>query len=143
MRGAEVRNEPFPGQILDSGGTVVTASVLAPSDKTPTAFREFVVKLHSRCDLACHYCYVYTMSDQRWRERPRTMHRRTMLPTAARICEHARAHRLPAVDVVLHGGEPLLAGHDDIEFCVRSLLAAAGHDVRTNIRLHTNGVPLD
>jgi uncharacterized protein len=107
------------------------------------AFREFVLKIHGRCDLACDYCYVYTMADQRWRDRPKAMSRQTMLRTAARICEHARTHGLSAVDVVLHGGEPLLAGHDGIEFCVRALLAEAGDDVRVHIRLHTNGVRLD
>lgn len=112
-------------------------------DTMSIAFREFVLKIHGRCDLACDYCYVYTMADQRWRERPRAMSRQTMLRTANRICEHARTHGVPAVDVVLHGGEPLLAGHDDIEFCVRALRAEAGDDVRVHIRLHTNGTRLD
>lgn len=32
------------------------------------AFMEFVVKIHSRCNPACDYCYVYDMADQSWRE---------------------------------------------------------------------------
>ena len=36
-------------------------------------FREFVVKIHSRCDLACDYCYMYELADQTWRDRPRKM----------------------------------------------------------------------
>ena len=36
----------------------------------PLPFREFVLKIHSRCDLACDYCYMYTMADQSWRDRP-------------------------------------------------------------------------
>ena len=39
----------------------------------PVPFREFVVKIHSRCDLACDYCYMYELADQTWRDRPRRM----------------------------------------------------------------------
>jgi uncharacterized protein len=30
----------------------------------PIPFREFVIKIHSRCDLSCDYCYMYEMVDQ-------------------------------------------------------------------------------
>jgi uncharacterized protein len=33
----------------------------------PVPFQEFIVKIHSRCDLACDYCYMYEMADQSWR----------------------------------------------------------------------------
>jgi uncharacterized protein len=34
----------------------------------------------------------------------------TVSRVAARIAEHDKAHELSRVEVVLHGGEPLLAG---------------------------------
>ena len=34
-------------------------------------FREIVLKVHSRCDLACDHCYVYEHADQSWRARPK------------------------------------------------------------------------
>lgn len=76
----------------------------------PAPFREFVVKIHSRCDLACDYCYMYQMADQSWRERPKRMSEETGEQTAFRIGEHARKHRITEVALILHGGEPLLAG---------------------------------
>ena len=72
--------------------------------------RQFVLKVHSRCDLACDHCYVYQSADQSWRDRPMAISDETIAWTAQRIAEHAKAHQLPAVQVVLHGGEPLLAG---------------------------------
>src|ERR1700683_5624618 len=33
-------------------------------------FRQFVLKICSRCDLACDHCYVYEYADQSWRGRP-------------------------------------------------------------------------
>ena len=35
----------------------------------PVPLRQFVLKVHSRCDLACDHCYVYQSADQSWRGR--------------------------------------------------------------------------
>jgi len=32
------------------------------------SLREFIAKVHSRCDLARDYCYIYEMADQSWRD---------------------------------------------------------------------------
>jgi uncharacterized protein len=63
----------------------------------PVPFRQFILKLHSRCNLACRYCYVYELADQTWRSRPRTMSSAVVSVVAVRIAEHARAHDLDAV----------------------------------------------
>src|SRR6267154_5234629 len=89
-------------------------------------FQEFIVKIHSRCDLACDYCYMYEMADQSWRDRPRRMSDEIAAQTAMRIGEHARAHRLARISRVLHGGEPLLAGRDLISHLVTSVRREAG-----------------
>ena len=36
-------------------------------------FRQFILKVHSRCNLSCSYCYVYEMADQGWRGLPKRM----------------------------------------------------------------------
>jgi len=78
------------------------------------ALREFVLKVHQLCNLACDYCYVYTLADQSWRARPKIMSRHVWSAAARRIGEHAERHGLTEVSVVLHGGEPLLAGADQL-----------------------------
>jgi uncharacterized protein len=62
---------------------------------------------------------------------------------AMRIGEHARAHRLPSIVVILHGGEPLLAGRELISRIVGAARKEAGPDVRVDVRIQTNGVGLD
>lgn len=116
---------------------------LVASGWRPIPFREFVVKIHSRCDLACDYCYMYEMADQSWRGRPRRMSLEIAECTALRIGEHARAHRLPSIALVLHGGEPLLAGRDLISHIVEVARKAAGPDVQVDVRIQTNAVGLD
>ncbi|PWV44493.1 uncharacterized protein BDW27_12432 [Nocardiopsis sp. L17-MgMaSL7] len=109
----------------------------------PTPFREFILKIHSRCNLACDYCYMYEMADQSWRSQPRRMARPTVDRVAERIAEHARAHGRERVDVVLHGGEPLLVGLDHLRHTVQSLRKACEPDVHVALRMQTNGVLID
>jgi uncharacterized protein len=116
---------------------------LESSGWRPVPFREFVLKIHSRCDLACDYCYMYTMADQSWRIKPMVMSRATIELAATRIAEHARAHELPSVKVSLHGGEPLLAGAELITDAVNALRRAMPPVTQAAINVQTNGVGLD
>ncbi|MCT9143852.1 FxsB family radical SAM/SPASM domain protein, partial [Streptomyces violarus] len=75
-----------------------------------TPFQQFVLKVHSRCNLDCVYCYLYRGQDSGWRDRPSRTPEDTMRHTAARIAEHVRAHGLERIRIELHGGEPLLGG---------------------------------
>lgn len=109
----------------------------------PYAFREFVLKIHQRCNLACDYCYVYTMGDHSWRDRPGVMSIEVLRMAAARIAEHARAHDLRTIRVILHGGEPLLAGHRRLGTLITELKNSVGDDRQLRIAVQTNGVLLN
>ncbi|WP_184978316.1 FxsB family cyclophane-forming radical SAM/SPASM peptide maturase [Sphaerisporangium rubeum] len=108
----------------------------------PAPLREFVLKVHSRCDLACDYCYVYRFADQRWRTQPRTMTSHVAELTAGRIAEHVRDHRLTRIRVILHGGEPLLRTPDDLAAVVTRVRRAVGPAVTVDASVQTNGVRL-
>ncbi|HEY2596540.1 MAG TPA: FxsB family cyclophane-forming radical SAM/SPASM peptide maturase [Chloroflexota bacterium] len=123
--------------------TALDVRALLDGGWRPVPFSEFVIKLHSRCDLACDYCYMYTMADQSWRHRSRRMSRPVIDLVAMRIAEHARAHELPGVKVILHGGEPLLAGPDFITYAVSSVRRAVGPQTRVDVTIQTNGVRLN
>ncbi|RKS76532.1 uncharacterized protein BZB76_1888 [Actinomadura pelletieri DSM 43383] len=109
----------------------------------PTPIRDFILKVHSRCNLACDYCYMYEMADQGWRRQPRRMSRHVVDRVAQRIAEHARTNLLSEVDIVLHGGEPLLAGAEHLRYVIETILAATGPAVRVGFSVQTNGVLLD
>jgi uncharacterized protein len=104
---------------------------------------QFVLKVHSRCDLACDHCYVYEGPDQSWQGRPRAIPEAVARQAAARIAEHAQAHRLPAVQVILHGGEPLLARPPRLAQVIGELRSALHGICDLDLRIHTNGVLLD
>jgi uncharacterized protein len=105
-------------------------------------FRQFVLKIHSRCDLACRHCYMYEAVDQRWRQQPRVMAPETVGAAARVIARHAERHALPAVDVVLHGGEPLLLPPDRLGALVADLRAAISPVAGLRLSVQTNGVRL-
>ncbi|MEV7966422.1 FxsB family cyclophane-forming radical SAM/SPASM peptide maturase [Sphaerisporangium sp. NPDC088356] len=102
-----------------------------------------MLKVASRCDLACDHCYVYEHADQSWRGRPTVMSDETIAWSAARIAGHARDHELSGVDVVLHGGEPLLAGRERLGRVADALRQALDGICHLDLKIHTNGVLLD
>ncbi|MCJ1679722.1 radical SAM/SPASM protein FxsB, inactivated metallohydrolase extension form [Streptomyces sp. APSN-46.1] len=106
------------------------------------AFREIVLKVHSRCDLACDHCYVYEHADQSWRGRPKVISPEVVTHTASRLAEHARDHALPSVTVILHGGEPLLAGTARLRFVCEEFTRALAGIAELDLRVHTNGLQL-
>jgi uncharacterized protein len=107
----------------------------------PAPFRQFILKVHSRCNLSCSYCYVYEMADQAWQHMPRRMSRGIAEKAVERIAEHAEEHGLVSVDIILHGGEPLLAGAEWLADLVERLRDRV--PAQLNVALQTNGTLLD
>ncbi|AEV81925.1 Fe-S oxidoreductase [Actinoplanes sp. SE50] len=106
-------------------------------------FRDVVLKVHQRCNLACDYCYVYTMADQSWQDRPRVMDRATWRLAARRMAEHADTHDLPEMRLVLHGGEPMLAGTALLDELIGDFRAVFPAGRRLEVLIQTNGTLLD
>ena len=130
-----------PGEWPDDPSWITGVRERLP-DWRPEPFVSYVLKVHSRCDLSCDYCYMYQLADQSWRDQPTVMSERTVSQTALRIGEHATRHGLTGVEVVLHGGEPLLAGPELIGFTARMLRAAVPPTTTLELSVQTNGTEL-
>ncbi|WP_328464768.1 FxsB family radical SAM/SPASM domain protein [Actinoplanes sp. NBC_00393] len=102
-----------------------------------------LLKVHSRCNLACDHCYIYEHADQSWRGRPLVMSPAVVEQTAARIAEHVIKHNLPFVIVILHGGEPLLAGVEALDHAARTIRQALAGHAKVALGVQTNGILLD
>ena len=61
---------------------------------SPITISQYVLKVHSRCDLACDHCYVYENVDQSWRSQPKVMSAQTVRVAADRIAAHAAERAL-------------------------------------------------
>ena len=132
---APAAGHPAPWPLLD-----LDVADVRRAGHQPVPFQQFILKIHSRCNLSCSYCYVYEMADQAWRDLPKRMTGTIAGKVVERISEHARQHDLPFVDIILHGGEPLLAGPEWLTRLTRSLCAQVPAQV--NISVQTNGTML-
>ena len=104
----------------------------------------FLVKIASRCNLACDYCYMYEHADQTWRGQPKLMsvarHRR---PAVRRhIAEYCVTNELKRILVIFHGGEPLLAGAVRIVETLGWVRGAVPAGTPVDASVQTNGVLL-
>lgn len=105
-------------------------------------FHQFILKLHSRCNLACDYCYMYQLGDTTWLSQPKVMSPVVVKQTSQCIAEHVENHRLASVEVSLHGGEPLLAGRAAIAEVATELRACLPSTTSLRLAMQTNGVLL-
>ncbi|MFH8561091.1 FxsB family cyclophane-forming radical SAM/SPASM peptide maturase [Streptomyces sp. NPDC017988] len=117
-------------------------ATLDPAAHRPVPFRQFVLKVHGRCNLDCSYCYVYRSPDASWRERPARADATVMRRAAARVAEHVTQHRLTAIRVELHGGEPLLTGPDAVIAYAREIRDAVPAGCEVTATVQTNGTLL-
>jgi uncharacterized protein len=96
-----------------------------------------LLKVASRCNLDCSYCYVYHMGDESWRSQPKRLGGDTQRRIARELGLLMRAQGRP-FSIVLHGGEPLLLGGDRLGVLLGHLRTELGS--RCGISIQTNGV---
>lgn len=103
-------------------------------------FSSFLVKVASRCNLDCDYCYVYHHADQSWRSMPKFLSVEHREAFARQLAEYAVASDLKHCAVILHGGEPLLAGAQTLADFAQLLRQTCSLPV--DVSLQTNGLLL-
>jgi uncharacterized protein len=99
-----------------------------------------LLKVASRCNLNCSYCYVYNMGDESWRAMPKRMAPQTQTLIAAQLHRLYLAQSHPFA-IVLHGGEPLLLGVDRLRSLLETLRASL--PPACSISIQTNGVLIE
>lgn len=99
-----------------------------------------LIKVASRCNINCSYCYVYNMGDSGWMDMPPHISDETTQAVARALGELTRIQDRPFA-VVLHGGEPLLLGPKKLRY----LLSIIRNTLPSNaaLSLQTNGILID
>jgi uncharacterized protein len=103
----------------------------------------FIMKITSRCNLNCTYCYMFNKGDTTFLEKPKVMDENIALIAVKKILKYAEKHNLKYISIVLHGGEPLLAGYSWIEKFLRNLRALTPKGLNVSILLQTNATLID
>lgn len=137
----ELGDVRMPGGGRGMTGTVTVAEGGVAARPRPVPFSEFILKVHSRCNLACDYCYMYELADRSALSDPLLMTPAIFDHTCQRIREHVRAHDQTDVRIVLHGGEPLLVGAPNLVRMADRLREAVAPS-QAQVSVQTNGTLL-
>ena len=103
----------------------------------------FVLKVMSRCNLNCTYCYVYNKGDNTWRDRPVVMRDDVIEAALDRIEAWCRTTGQQRVPVTFHGGEPLLAGRARMDRWCQHIRERLSGTAEVDFNLQTNATLID
>lgn len=101
-----------------------------------------VVKIASRCNINCTYCYMYNLGDETYKQQPKIMAKDTVNLLLKRIKEHCIANDIEHFYISLHGGEPLLAGEELVTYIVTKAKEVLLPEVEPFFVMQTNGMLL-
>ena len=104
---------------------------------------QFVLKVASRCNLNCSYCYVYNKGDETWRSRPSIMPAGVLTAAARRIRRYCESSGQTVAQVVFHGGEPCLVGAARLRAWCQELREGLHGVATARFSIQTNGTLVD
>jgi uncharacterized protein len=104
---------------------------------------QVVLKIASRCNLNCSYCYVYNKGDDSWRTRPVFMSEQIFDTALERIRTHCLRSLQRSVTITFHGGEPCLAGVENFDRWCRKARRGLADITKVRLCLQTNGTLLN
>ncbi len=107
-----------------------------------TLIRGLILKIASRCNLNCSYCYVYNKGDTTYRDQPRLMSDETVACLLDRVAAYCRQHRPRQFRFIFHGGEPLLASPSFFRRFVAQARQKLPPETTPVFSVQTNGVLL-
>jgi uncharacterized protein len=120
----------------------MSADATDPVDFARQPISQLLVKVASRCNIDCSYCYWFR--DAAVYEKPKLMSAEVLQQLLRRIEEHVTEHHLADLPIVLHGGEPLLWGVDNFNHFAEACAAiAARTGSAIPIAVTTNGILID
>lgn len=98
-----------------------------------------LLKVASRCNINCTYCYVYNMGDNNWKRQEKLMSVSTINAVCSELSKLIN-HQERYFSIVLHGGEPLLLGIKRLRLLFHKLRDVL--DENYPISIQTNGILL-
>ncbi|PWI54420.1 hypothetical protein B5K03_09550 [Rhizobium phaseoli] len=102
---------------------------------------QVILKIASRCNLNCSYCYLYNHQDSSWKEQPKFISDEVFDRTLYVILDYCKRWTSHQVALVFHGGEPTLVGPERLASLSSRARLVLGSSL-ASITLQTNGTRL-
>jgi uncharacterized protein len=98
-----------------------------------------VFKISERCNLKCDYCYFFFGGDETWKKHPPLVSPQVIEDLGTFAASAARSHGLEKINLIFHGGEPLMM--PTVEFSAMCDVLRSHEDgFEFTFGLQTNGV---
>ena len=108
-------------------------------------FNSLVLKLASRCNLNCSYCFMYNLGDESYKIQPKFMSETVIDAVILKTKKYIIENKITNFYFLFHGGEPLLM--DKIKFqIIIDKLKSIENEIKNLVidyKIQTNGVLLD
>lgn len=101
-----------------------------------------VIKVASRCNLNCTYCYVYNMGNESYKKQPKFMSQNVIEAMLTKIKDNCLENNLDKFLIIFHGGEPLLTGIDFYSNFIETQKRIIPDNIRIDYSMQSNGVLL-
>ncbi|OED44771.1 hypothetical protein AB832_01815, partial [Flavobacteriaceae bacterium (ex Bugula neritina AB1)] len=108
-------------------------------------FDALILKVASRCNLNCSYCFMYNLGDTTYKKQPKLMSYDCIDTILKKTKKYIISHNKKEFSFIFHGGEPLLMEKD----FYRTFITKANHiqqeleEVVFKYDIQTNGVLID
>lgn len=112
-------------------------------ESTHPPISQVIVKVASRCNLNCSYCYVYHKADSTWKYRPALMSDEVFEVMLERIRRQCQFAGQKSIRITFHGGEPCLIGAEKFDLWCARIREVLRGIAEVDIGIQTNGTLLD
>lgn len=102
-----------------------------------------IVKIASRCNIDCKYCFMYNKGDTTFKSQPKFMSKEIINALMPKIRMHCFLTGKTEFQFTLHGGEPLLASKELILYFMDEANKILIPDVTPKFIIQTNGILID
>jgi uncharacterized protein len=97
-----------------------------------------IIKFASPCNLNCTYCYEYNTGDDSWKRKPKFFSNEYAKYLNERIKEYLELVPIQKMNLICHGGEPLLLGAEKLNDIFS--IIKDGIEDKINFGMQTNAV---
>ncbi|MEA5460949.1 radical SAM protein [Arcicella sp. LKC2W] len=110
--------------------------------KVSANIRGVVLKVASRCNLNCEYCYMYNLGDETYKLQPKFMSDEVVDNLLLRIQNYISKNNIKDFQFIFHGGEPLLIQPTFYQKFIKKANLRFINQISLDYIIQTNGVLL-